>query len=218
MSRLKLGLEDAVNPVSGKQTETEVCIYAKIGDFAALSQADEVIHQVQAGIVGPNGKIRVRAETRGDKTTYTETIKAEAPNQIEGLSANIEYNNPVDKDYFNAFCVMAGEAISKDRYEFKAKKVEGLAVDDNGVGFDPSLLTFSVDTYRSENGTYKPWCKIDFEIDELLKYMGQQGDGKPAKLTLRLSKLPFKPTEAFFADKATPEQQAIVDDLWGNKR
>ena len=218
MSRLKLGLEGVVDSASSKQAETEVCIYAKIGDFAALSQADEVLHQVQAGIVGPNGKIRVRAETCGDKITYTETIKAKAPNQTEGVAANMEYNNPIDKDYFNAFCVLAGEAIPKDRYEFKAKKVEGLAVDDSGVEFDPSLLTFSVDTYRAENGTYKPWCKIDFEIDELLKYMGQHGDGKPAKLTLRLSKLPFKPTEAFFADKATPEQQAIVDDLWGNKK
>ena len=62
------------------------------------------------------------------------------------------------------------------------------------------------------------WCKIDLEIDDLLAHQGEHGEDTPINLKLRLSRLPFKPTEAFLAKEATPEQQAIVDDLWGNKK
>jgi hypothetical protein len=162
--------------------------------------------------------VRVRAETRGGVTTYTETIKTQADNENDSLHAMIEMTAEIGKEYFDAFVMMAGGATVKDRYDFKVKKIEGLAVGDGGVEFDPSTMWFSVDVYKTPEGTYKPWCKIDLEIDDLLMHQGEHGEDTPLNLTLRLSRLPFKPSEAFLAKEATPEQQAIVDDLWGNKK
>lgn len=216
MSRLKLGMETIGD--SSQSAETEITIYAKINDFDGLRQADVMLQQAQSGISGQNGKIRVRAETRDGHTVYTETIKVKTENDGDQLHGMDEMTAEIGKEYFDCFVRMVGSCTVKDRYDFKVKKFEGLAVGDGGIELDPNLMWFSVDTFKTPEGAYKQWCKIDLEIDELLNHQAEHGDGKPINLKLRISGLPFKPTEAFLAKEATPEQQAIVDDLWGNKK
>jgi hypothetical protein len=167
MTRLKIGTEEVGD--SSKQAETEITIYAKIGDFNGLSQADEMLHQIQAGVTGPGGKVRVRAETRGGVTTYTETIKTQADNENDSLHAMIEMTAEIGKEYFDAFVMMAGGATVKDRYDFKVKKIEGLAVmmlDYMGWKEAGELITKTMETLFTEG----------YATNDLARFMN---NGKP---------------------------------------
>ena len=78
-------------------------------------------------------------------------------------------------------------------------------------------LKFEVDVFPKEEGGYQDWCKIDIEIDPLLKVINESGkEIGEFNLKIKVNHLPFKPTESFVGSEANEEQTKILDNFYQN--
>lgn len=194
--------------------ETEIAIYARIGDMSGLEECDarELQHQLETKF--KNGtKCRVRMTQQGEKKEYCMTMKtaAESCPTTQAL-AQMEHNTPVNEEFFNGFKVAAERMLIKTRYIFDSKSVTLLFGDKQIVIPD---VRYEVDVYTKEDGTVADWCKIDVEVDSILDYLEEcYPEIKGFKLTIKINHLPFKPMERILASTTDIDEKAELSRIW----
>jgi hypothetical protein len=210
----RLALEDEAG--QNKEMETEVIIYAKVGNFEGLHGADEIEEQYQLDGKFENGmRCRVRRTTVNEDNKYYFTFKVPTSNQ-EGMEANVEYTDEVSQEFFEGFKKVAASAVNKTRFVFHSKNVTLTAkVDGSDRTFVLPSIKYEVDVYRDSNGHYIEWCKIDVEIDNVLDYINKNlPEHKEVNLSVKINHLPFQPGDAIVTQAADEKQQAFIDSLW----
>lgn len=202
---------------SSKAKETEIVVYAKINNFEGLKEAQSVEEHLQYEAAFQNkGRSRVRRVTKGDEVTYLFTMKI--PTEEDDLFSTMEYTIEVDVDFFNGYGLIADRKQHKTRYVFTSQKVDmTLASDHAEADVNLPQVKYEVDVYQNDQGETVDWCKIDIEIDGLLDHVADQlPETGIGKLKLKVSHLPFEPTESILMTNATEDQQAFVKQLWDN--
>jgi hypothetical protein len=197
-----LALEEAV-------TETEVCIYAKVGDWSGLDQAVHMEEQVQ--LDGRfEGGIKCRVRQVGD--VYTFTFKT----PHEGDLAMIEQNIAVDADFFEAFKQAAKYYVKKRRYIFKSTSVTTqIMVDDIEQSITLPEVLYEVDVYYDVDDKPVEWCKIDIEIDSIMDYLSTHIKSVDRyTMTAKISHLPFHPLGGILSSSVQEGDLAFIDRLW----
>lgn len=205
---------------SGKLAESEIVIYAKIGDIRGLEQADEIIQQDQLEARFENGiPCRIRKSTvKGQEPTYTFTFKVPTVGQQDGQNTLIkevmEYNTEVDAGFYEGFRLNANRFITKTRYVFNSKNVTFKAKnDDEVVTLNVENVKYEVDVYQDAEGNTVEWCKIDVEIDHIFAMLNSMyKDVDKFNLTISVSHLPFAPQEFFL--QGSENKQELIDQIW----
>lgn len=204
-----------------KNSESEISIYAKIGEPEGLKQANHVEHQEQweyrlpvpKGERGP--KMRVRKTTIDGRSECVETIKIplDTAKSLDKMAQVTEYPSVINEEYYQAWIKAFGtKGCKKTRYTFITTDVE-LTVGDQVV--QVPRLKYEVDVFLVNKDEASTWCKIDIEVDELLAYMAEHHpDIKNVALVVKISHLPFKPTQAILGNDPDPEKDAIRRQLW----
>lgn len=209
-------MEQAEN--NKEKLETEVVVYCKIGDMEALNQCSRKEHHYQIESSFKNGtRCRVRKVSNEGKDEYFFTMKVKTKDEENpSIEANREFTIEIDKDFFEGFKAAAERALDKVRYIFNSKEVT-LSFDDNGQTKEVVIpnIEYEVDVYQKEDGTTSEWCKIDIEVDNILNYIHRQHpELKDINLTVKVSHLPFKPSNSILSVTATEEQKKKIDKLW----
>jgi hypothetical protein len=204
-----LSLESAsVNP------EKEAVLYALIGDYAGLSLADAVEEHYQLEGKfdgGPKCRVRRTTSSAGD-VKYEFTIKIY--NDESNISACTEHSSEVDENFFNNFKLVSSAEYQKSRFTYNSTSVE-LSVSVNGDLRKIQLpnLKYEVDVYKDIDGRHIDWCKIDVELDDILTHIPEYTD-VPIKLIVKVSHLPFKPTNTRLGDTDDQETNDFIDAIW----
>lgn len=194
--------------------ETEICIYAKIGDFSGLMNPLE--SHAQCNLRNDKGSVRVRKITRGGNSTYETTVKKKLKDSVS--AKNIEINRPCDEEYYENFRSICVDEMVKDRFIFPLRKLS-LLVDGQEDEIDLNAyrgsidIQYEVDVFPKEGGGYHEWCKIDLELDALIPILTKVIGDKDIKLNLKISHLPFKPKEAILSNTTDQSQKAIIDKM-----
>lgn len=196
--------------------ETEVAVYAKITDWNGLKLANHKEHHVQlegSFVAGPRMRVRIINDNE-----YILTMKVRQENAGEVISNN-EHNVSVDKGFAEDFKKCASKMVVKDRYVFNSSNVTlKLNVDNEVKAIQIPNIKYEVDVYEKATGDQSEWCKIDVEIDSILKFLNTEyPEIKEFKLNIKVSHLPFKPVEPILAQNATDEQKAFLSSLWDNE-
>lgn len=216
MKLFELAFEDEGVNQPKKNSEVEIAIYAKITDMEGLKQASEVIQQEQLESEFFNGvRCRVRKETKGTDTTYEFTYKVKKNNGA-AVSSNDEYNLAIDENFFEGFRNVAKKRVKKTRYIFKSKSVEFTIIRENGERAIVTLpsITYEVDVYNKKDNTTSTWCKIDVELDTILPIIGKHSEGKPVKIVVKVSHLPFKPMDSILGTTTDPDKKTVLGKIW----
>lgn len=199
--------------------ETEVVVYAKIGNFQGFQKASNAMSHVQVeGSFKSGARCRVRKIIEGDVVSHELTMKIKS--QAGGIvEANEEYTTPINADFFEAFRKVAEKSVVKNRYVFLSEKVE-LKFDQDGQVQTVVVpnIKYEVDVYQKKDGQPSEWCKIDVEIDSVLKFLNENHpELKGMTLKIKVSHLPFEPSGSILVSAATEEQHAFMSDLWDNE-
>lgn len=202
--------------------ETEIVIYAKVGNEQGLDQAFKVIHQEQAQVRAPNGRIRVRMERDAklqNDWVYTLTTKHKGQ-AVAGIASNKELNKLIDDETYSMFKSVADVFQRKTRYVFKVENVKIESANMSGQ-VTVEELNFEVDRFYVENEdgsiAYSEWVKIDIELDNLIKALKESGfnpDALKMELKVVLSQLPFQPTNAFMEDPSNPKTTELISAIY----
>jgi hypothetical protein len=198
--------------------ETEIAIYAHIGDMNGLSHAVSTIHQEQLETEFFNGvRCRVRKEVIGTGTTYTLTYKVKQEN-TGVVSSNKEYNASVDSDFFEGFRHVAKKRIKKTRYIFNSRLVQFELVPTIGETVVLTLpqVIYEVDVYQKVDNTSSEWCKIDIELDGILAAIPKDLNmtSKEIKAVIKISHLPFKPIHGMLNSSENSKTKTIISKIW----
>lgn len=194
--------------------ETEITIYAKIGDFGGLKNPLE--SHSQCNLRNELGSVRVRKITKGGNSTYETTVKKKIKDKVS--AKNIETNRPCDEEYYERFRAICLDEMIKDRFIFPLKKIS-LLVDGKNEELDLNAfkgsvdIQYEVDVFPKEGGGYYEWCKIDLELDALIPILTKVIGDKDIKLNLKISSLPFKPKQAIMSNTTDEEQRKIIDKI-----
>lgn len=209
-----LALEDNTSV----KKETEYAVYAKISNAEGLKSAISQEHHLQVEAMLKSGaKTRVRAITTKDgKTEYVYTLKLKNKEGEEGTEFNNEYNLDVDQTFLQAYQKAADKYVDKIRYKFTSENVQMKAVvDDKIMTLDLPNVTYEVDVYKNTEGNFCEWCKIDIEVDSILDHIkANYPHIKDIKLNVKVSHLPFQPTDAILAINANDAQKEFLSKLW----
>lgn len=205
-----------------KQAETELCFYARIGDAEALENAIDIEHheQWEYKVVVENddnneeyrGKVRIRRTERDGQVKFEETIKL--PVESEAVTqGNHEYTVSITEEYFDAWKKLFGDkGYKKTRYVFLSKEV---MLDHHEEEIKLPDIKYEVDVFFDQEGQRAKWCKIDIEIDDILAYLKEHHpEIEKFDTTVWLSKLPFKPEDAFSAVTDDEEQKEAIKAFW----
>lgn len=205
-----------------QQAETELCFYARIGDAEALENAIDIEHHEQweyKVIVEDDddneeyrGKVRIRRTERDNQVKFEETIKL--PVESEAVTqGNHEYTVSITEEYFNAWKKLFGDkGYKKTRYVFLSKEV---MLDHHEEEIKLPDIKYEVDVFFDQEGQRAKWCKIDIEIDDILAYLKEHHpEIEKFDTTVWLSKLPFKPEDAFSAVTDDEEQKEAIKAFW----
>lgn len=205
--------------VEEPKVETELVVYCKIGYFEGLKEAvkkerhDQYEIKSSQEITGNKGCVRVRKTTGGDGVTYVLTNKLRS--EDNNLNVSEEHDIDIPEEHFIAFSKIAPSKTIKDRFVFLVNNITVNKFGDETESIEVPELKFEVDVFPKEEGGYHEWCKIDIEIDPLLKIIdASEKDIKDFKLNIKVNHLPFKPTDAFVGSEATEEQQVILDKFY----
>lgn len=122
----------------------------------------------------------------------------------------------VDEMFFEAFRKVAKKMLRKTRFVFDGH------ITNSGVGYarsaPPPGVKYEIDIFETQQGKMSEWCKIDVELDKFLEFLESPdthiNDNRQVRLTFKVSHLPFKPSEPFLTNQATPEQKTLLDELW----
>lgn len=190
--------------------ESEIVVICKIGDFSGLKQAESAEDQEQLELFVPTkGTVRVRKTTNSEGTTYTAGLKTLSKSGI--VKSCKEKEDPVSAGYFEAFRDLASSLKLKRRHFFPGKET---TIVYDGKEYNIPPIVYEVDVYLRADGRESEWCKIDIELGDVYKAIESLGLPETPTFTLKITDLPFKPMNAFFAGSATEEQKKAMVDLW----
>lgn len=201
----------ATNVQSGR--EDEIVVYAKIGDFEGLKQAQSKESHEQWQVSAPFGKIRVRKTTKeGLESTYSMAIKTR--DSQTGVNGGSETEMDIDQTTFDSFKTISQKGMIKDRYVFPTSKIT-LRSDSGKKNVQVPDLKFEVDVYPDGKGGYHEWCKIDLEINSLMQAVKEiDASVDTAKLKVSVTDLPFKPADAIESGTDNQEQKDLISQLY----
>lgn len=215
-------LEDSLppkKPTSVKAVETELVIYAHIGDPAGLDQCTSKERHVQVeGTFSTGVRCRVRHVNKGgqDDYSFTYKLKTNAEDGGSSVEASIEHTVPVDQPFFHDFMKAAERIILKTRYIFNSQRITMTLNKDEE---EPQVIEipnvqFEVDVFdgQPEDGM---WCKIDLEVDVILDYLkAHYPQVQKMALTATVTNLPFKPGNIMLSHAADEAVQEKISELW----
>lgn len=220
MSKLFFSFEEEQNTTT-KKPETELVVYARIGNLEGLKSALRKEHHEQVDSKFVTGeRVRMR-KTIDDKGTRYELTMKKALDESNGVVLrHDEYTQEVDSGFYEAFKNIAGTSISyKDRYVFTPKQttIVGGGLDDvsnkDGIVIDVPLIQYEVDVFTDAEGQIKGWCKVDVELDGINSYLEQHyPDIKDTRFTVKISSLPFEPLNILTG--TDEEKQQTIQKLW----
>ena len=196
--------------------ETEITVYAQVGDFNGFKEANSVsnIQELITFIEG-KGKIRMRKVADGSGTSYYAGVKSLGKGNTIKQAVDVEA--PVSAAFFEAGRIVADHLTVRNRFVFNGSTAS-LMVGDKEVAIPP--IDYEVDLFERFDGREAPLVKIDIEIGkirEALRSMGEPDD--VGNIVVKVSHLPFKPKNAFISsDDNTPEQQRLIKSLWEEYR
>ena len=194
--------------------ENEVTIYAKVGDVHGLALCDRREDHIQLEAnyqCGTPSRVRRIEDQTGVRFEHTYKLPAA---RKAGVAGRTEYNVPVEEEFFNGFKHIARRKLVKTRHTFDSKRVTLTVVKDGipKVVILPNLV-YEVDVYQMQNGQVCEWCKIDVEIDPVLKFLEVHEPGlKNISLKIKVSHLPFKPLTPFLS--TDPTQKELLGRIW----
>lgn len=201
-----------------EKLETEVVVYCKVSNPQGLEECDtqELHYQLESSF--SNGtRCRVRKVTKDGKDQYFFTMKVKVSDQENpSMEANREFTFEVDFDFFNGFKSVAERALDKTRYIFNSKEVTmSLKTDEGDRDITIPNIQYEVDVYKKEDGTISEWCKIDVEVDNIINYIdSKHPEVKDFKLLVKVSHLPFQPSNSILSVTANEEQKKTIDEIW----
>lgn len=198
--------------------EKELWFYALVEKPQGLDMAvsTEIHEQWEFNIPGENGakkKARVRATTKDGQVAYTETIKIYEEGAANHVLSCLEPTIEITEEYFRAWIKAFGTTgVNKIRYTFVSKEV---TLEAEGQTVTLPEVKYEVDVLINEAGQRSKWCKIDIEIDGILAYLAEHHpDIKKFDTTVKLSSLPFQPTNAFSGDVDDEAHREAVKTFW----
>jgi hypothetical protein len=195
--------------------ESELVIFAKVGDFKGFEQAEQVIEQIQLERFIPGaGRVRVRQSTSFNGSSIECTIKTTKKADQAGVLHCAEENAIVTPGFMETFRHLAEKCFVKKRYLFTGK---GTTVNCDGQDYHLPPVIYEVDLFQRHDGENVPWVKIDIEVNKLMDAISAVPElrGKEVSLNIDCKKLPFVPQEAFIqGEDNTPEQKQLVKTLW----
>lgn len=184
--------------------ETELVLYARVGNEAGLLQAAEIYDQEQAQVRAPNGNIRVRMERkRGESPDFRYELTTKHFTQTQdGIKSCEEKTEPCTAAQYEMFKSVCDQFMRKVRYVFY---IENVSIKTPGMQAQLEVpgLKYEVDRFISKDGTFSEWVKIDLELDalyEALKKAGLDTSIAAPHIVSKLSMLPFDPQSAFYDD------------------
>ena len=198
-------------------SEKELAIYALIESPENLNQASHSEEILQAEIKGSSkGKIRVRKTTTDEGITFTQTVKVKPIKDSESLiDEATEITSTISEEMFNAIFEVSNSRQDKVRHFFIMKDVTLNLHDDVLKSIQLPEMIYEVDVYKKPDGTISKYCKIDVELDNVLKYLKQNYiEIKEFNLKISLANLPINCTNPFIASTATDEQKQLLDQLY----
>lgn len=199
-----------------KKSEKEITIYAKIGNPAGLQQAIEIYDQEQAQNRAPNGRIRVRMERKRGNPAWDYTLTTKENFTSGGGMQDCEEDTEViNLHVYEMFKRVCDVFQRKVRYVFKVEQITLNAPGLTGALEVPELK-YEVDHFITATGEFSSWCKIDVEIDALMEAMQKANldTNKPLDLKLKLSSLPFQPTDFFMEDPNNPKSKELISAIF----
>lgn len=210
--------DDTVLPL-----ETEIEIYGRITNFAGLDQAKSFEHHEQYEIkseqssTGNSGKIRVRKITLSDGANkYEITNKLKHP-ESNGINVNTEVTTETTLEHFMAFKAIATSSMEKTRYMFPVRNVKFRMTGENEKFITVPSITFEVDVFPGQHNDVTQWCKIDMELDSLIKEISNLPEKVDVfNMKINTANLPLGLQDTFIGHLATPEQKEVLDNLYQN--
>jgi hypothetical protein len=197
--------------------ETEIVIYSKIGNMAGLNEADSVEEHIQLETESANNvRSRVRKTTKGNFIKNELTFKVDEVDKE--VDSSIEISTIVNEAFFEGFKHVATKQVVKTRYTFDTNKLV-LTVTENGETRSITVpnIKYEVDVYKRTDGSVCEWCKIDIEVDRVLEFLQtNHPDVKDLNFKVKISHLPFNPTESMISGYLNPEQERFISALWDN--
>lgn len=197
--------------------ESEVVIYAKIGDFQGLDKASKKVRHHQIESEFSNGqRCRVRKIEDDGKETYEYTYKLKINTEAD-MSVNKEFTVEVDKEFFDNFKYVGNKQVIKDRYIFNSENVELVYMDgeDRKTISIPNVM-YEVDVYEKEDGSFSEYCKIDVEVDNIINFLNKEyPELKDIKLNIKISHLPFVPENPILSTDESKKE--FLSNLWDNE-
>jgi hypothetical protein len=99
---------------------------------------------------------------------------------------------------------------------FYSKLVELSLIKEGGSKTVVTLpqIKYEVDVYTKKDGTVSEWCKIDVELDSILPLINKETGGKPARIIIKVSHLPFKPVDSMLGSSQVHEHKKIMSRIW----
>ena len=201
--------------------ETELVLYVKLEDpnFKGDDKY-EVWKQYETKYKnGTRTRLRVYEKKNDENKDNMQvlTLKLDADSK-SGIESSMEYNSSVTKDFSNGFIKIADTVQFKRRDIFRTNKVtlklkRGEEVETHTA---PELL-IEVDRFVQGEGFHE-WCKIDIEIDALLKWVkSDYGLDKVDSYCIELDEiLPCKAIKIINSKTKDEDNKRIIDNLWNN--
>lgn len=211
-------LESGDEVIETKNQETEITIYAKISNFDGLKEATEVKSMIQVEAqLGESNHCRVRKLVDESKNIFT--FKVNNGNHNSQIDSRQEENLDVSDSFYENFLKVADKLQNKTRYTFNTEsiKLSYKENDEDKIISVPDVL-FEVDVYKKEDGSFSEYCKIDLEVDNILTFINHNyPEIKDIKLSIKISELPFKPTDAVITDKSDPKITEFINSLYSTE-
>lgn len=215
-----IGMEDASEP-SVKNKETEIVIYAKVTEPARLEEATSKEEQVQLESQFLNGtRCRVRKTTVDGKDSYQFTFKVKTLIENSPMEANDEYTTEVDAEFFKGFELVCDQKLVKTRYNFSSDKVTlTYKQGEEEKSIVIPNVNYEVDVFKTEQGEISEMCKIDVEVDSIMEYLERNHpELKETSLNVKVTHLPFAPTDPILGSGANDTQRIKIDKFWESVR
>lgn len=207
--------------MSVTKDETEIALYAKIEDPESLQEADLIEEHIQLEstlISGARMRVRkitpVKGGPEGGADRYEVTLKVPVEDSA-GVPSSQETTQETDRGFFEAFANVAHRAVVKRRHIFVGRSPDITGAE--GIVIPP--VKYEVDLFINPHTREKTnWIKMDIELDEVIAALKEAGiDTTGVRQKFNINNLPFTSMDMFTPQTATPEQKALLSELWSKQ-
>lgn len=194
--------------------EQEVVIYAKVTNPQGFSEARQIVHQEQAQIKAPNGRIRVRKERNDKAVNWKYTLTTKSNYQNGELQTSEEETSRINESVYNQFFNVCDTFFRKTRYLFKIEKlkIKSKKID---AEVEISDVMWEVDRFIKSDGSYSHWVKIDVEVQSLKEKLQEIGLDPDVilELGLQVTSLPLGLQSIYHDDGGDDKKMRELTDL-----